>query len=55
MLSSLLKRWDRDPALHTYIYSQALLSLPFAIFGTYVPYQLQIAGFALGTDGKGGP
>ena len=37
--------WKRDSALHTYIYAQLLISLPFSVFGTYVTYQMQIAGF----------
>ncbi|KAM0707711.1 hypothetical protein Q7P35_004358 [Cladosporium inversicolor] len=47
--------WTRDTALHTYIYAQVLISLPFSVFGTYVTYQLQIAGMMVGDDGAGGP
>ena len=47
--------WTRDTALHTYLYAQFLITLPFAVFGTYVSYQLQIAGMMIGDDGTGGP
>ena len=47
--------WKRDTALNTYIYAQLLISLPFSVFGTYVTYQMQIAGFMIGDDGAGGP
>jgi len=47
--------WTRDTALHTYIYCQLLISLPFSVFTTYVTYQLQIVGFVIGNDGAGGP
>ena len=47
--------WTRDTALHTYVYCQLLISLPFSVFSTYVTYQLQIVGFMIGTDGAGGP
>lgn len=47
--------WKRDTALNTYIYAQLLISLPFSVFGTYVTYQMQIAGFTIGDDGAGGP
>jgi len=47
--------WTRDTALHTYIYAQVLISLPFSVFGTYVTYQMQIAGMMVGDDGAGGP
>ena len=45
--------WTRDTALHTYIYAQVLISLPFSVFGTYVTYQMQIAGMMVGDDGAG--
>jgi hypothetical protein len=48
-------RWNRDTALNTYIYAQVLISLPFSVFGTYVTYQMQIAGMMVGDDGAGGP
>jgi hypothetical protein len=47
--------WNRDTALNTYIYAQVLISLPFSVFGTYVTYQMQIAGMMVGDDGAGGP
>jgi hypothetical protein len=47
--------WTRDTALHTYVYCQLLISLPFSVFSTYVTYQLQIVGFMIGNDGQGGP
>jgi hypothetical protein len=54
MTFSLAAWWNRDTALHTYIYCQLLISLPFSVFSTYVTYQLQIVGFAIGDDGAGG-
>lgn len=55
MVSSPVAWWKRDTALNTYIYAQLLISLPFSVFGTYVTYQMQIAGFMIGDDGAGGP
>lgn len=54
-MSSFMRWWKKDQALHTYVYAQLLLSLPFSVFGTYVAYQIQTAGFVIGNDGQGGP
>ncbi|KAM0708126.1 hypothetical protein Q7P35_004776 [Cladosporium inversicolor] len=54
-MSSLMRWWKKDQALHTYVYAQVLLSLPFSVFGTYVAYQIQTVGFVIGNDGQGGP
>ena len=54
-MSSLMRWWKKDQALHTYVYAQLLLSLPFSVFGTYVTYQIQTVGFVIGHDGQGGP
>jgi hypothetical protein len=54
-MSSLMRWWKKDQALHTYVYAQLLLSLPFSVFGTYVTYQIQTVGFIIGNDGQGGP
>ncbi|KAK5714973.1 hypothetical protein LTR15_010389 [Elasticomyces elasticus] len=50
MLSPLQHWWRRDSALHSFVYANFLIGLPFTIFNTYVIYQLQIVGFLLGTD-----
>lgn len=50
-----MRWWKRDQALHTFVYAQLLLSLPFSVFGTYVAYQIQTVGFVIGNDGQGGP
>ncbi|KAF2171428.1 hypothetical protein M409DRAFT_18545 [Zasmidium cellare ATCC 36951] len=49
------KWWTSNTALHSYIFAQLLISLPFSVFSTYVQYQLQITGFVIGTDSQGQP
>ncbi|KAK5691001.1 hypothetical protein LTR17_025776 [Elasticomyces elasticus] len=55
MLSPLQNWWKRDSALHSFVYANFLIGLPFTVFNTYVIYQLQIVGFLLGTDANGQP
>lgn len=55
MAFSPVKWWTVNTALHTYIFAQLLISLPFSVFSTYVQYQLQITGFVIGTDDQGQP
>lgn len=47
--------WTSNTSLHTYVYAQLLISLPFSVFSTYTSYQMQVVGFTIGTDGAGGP
>ena len=54
-MPSFMGWWEKDQALHTFVYAQLLLSLPFSVFGTYVAYQIQTVGFVIGNDGQGGP
>lgn len=54
-MASIRRWWTSDTALHTYIYAQTLISLPFSVFGTYTQYQLQAVGYAIGKDSVGGP
>ncbi len=42
--------WTRDTALHSFVFCNFLIGLPFTIFNTYVIYQLQIVGYLIGTD-----
>jgi hypothetical protein len=53
MLSSLQTWWQRDTALHGFVFSNFLVGLPFTVFNTYVLYQVQIVGFLIGTDVSG--
>lgn len=47
--------WTRDTALHSYVFCQFLIGIPFAVFNTYVIYQLQVVGYLIGTDKQGQP
>lgn len=47
--------WARDTALHNYVFCQFLIGIPFAVFNTYVIYQLQVVGYIIGTDKQGQP
>ena len=47
--------WTRDTALHSYVFCQFLIGIPFAVFNTYVVYQLQVVGYLIGTDKQGQP
>lgn len=55
MFSSLLAWWKRDTAYYTYLYCQFLIGVPFFIFNTFMIYQLQVVGYAIGTDIDGKP
>ncbi|KAF2720486.1 hypothetical protein K431DRAFT_295163 [Polychaeton citri CBS 116435] len=50
---SLVRWWKSNVALQTFVYSQFLICLPFAVFNTYVMYQLQVTGYIIGSDDKG--
>ena len=51
----LVNWWTRDTALHSYVFCQFLIGIPFAVFNTYVIYQLQVVGYLIGTDNQGQP
>jgi len=55
MVLSPVAYWKKDTPLNTYIYTLFLIGLPFTIFATYVIYQLQIIGFAIGSQSDGAP
>ena len=56
MHPNMLKNWwTRDKALHSYVFCQFLIGIPFAVFNTYVVYQLQVVGYLIGTDKQGQP
>ncbi|KXS93876.1 hypothetical protein AC578_9028 [Pseudocercospora eumusae] len=55
LFGSLWSWWTSNTALHTYIYAQTLISLPFSVFSTYTTYQLQTVGYVIGTDRDGLP
>lgn len=47
--------WKKDLALNSYILCLFIIGLPFALFATYVIYQIQVVGFLIGTDNQGQP
>lgn len=53
MAASLVRK--REPALFTYVFGLFLIGIPFAVFGTYIVYQIQFTGFLIGTDADGMP
>lgn len=55
MLSAAQQWWMRDPSLHSFLFVQFLIGLPFFVFGTYSVYQIQTVGFVIGNDGTGQP
>lgn len=55
MASSVKAWWTRDTALHSFVFIQFLINMPFSVFNTYVIYQLQVVGFLVGTDNEGLP
>ena len=46
--------WKRDTALHSFVFCQFLIGLPFTVFNTYIIYQLQVVGYVIGSDADGG-
>lgn len=55
MLSAATRWWKSDTALHSFLFVQFLIGLPFFVFGTYSLYQMQFVGFLIGHDGTGQP
>ncbi|KAH7031447.1 autophagy-related protein 22-like protein [Microdochium trichocladiopsis] len=45
---------EENTALYAYTFGLGLVGIPFAVFGTYVVYQVQVTGFTIGSDGNGG-
>lgn len=41
--------------MHSYVFCQFIIGIPFAVFNTYVVYQLQVTGFLIGSDKQGQP
>lgn len=55
MAPQLVAWWKRDSARNTFIYTNLVVGCAFAIFSTYIVYQLQFTGFLIGTDLDGQP
>jgi hypothetical protein len=55
MISTATKWWKKDTTLHSFLFVQFLIGLPFFVFGTYSLYQIQTVGFLIGHDGTGKP
>lgn len=55
MISALESTWKRDLTLNTCVFGLFMIGIPFAVFGTYVTYQIQYTGFLIGTDANGLP
>ena len=55
MINKAISWWKRDSPYHAFIYTNFIVALAGTPLTTFAVFQLQVAGFAIGTDLDGQP